>query len=88
MSVNLELFFAEQFGNHIHHIFIFTFVVLLFLKLFDFFAQAPIEYKWFSNGAMDKTLTSTTTMGQSGHGSNGNEDVLSSLRSYPGHWVL
>ena len=47
-----------------------------------FFAKGPIEYEYFFNRSIwpiNRTVTGTTTPGQSGTRSNGNEGELNTL---------
>ena len=67
---------VKRLWKNIHCIFIFTLLALLFL--IRIFAHGPIEYKWFLNSFLwliNGNLKWTTTPGQSGPGSKGNERV-------------
>ena len=61
-------------GEGIHCMFIFTFLGSCFLKGSSNIVLSNIIFKqiWLIDG----TLTGTITLGQSGHGNNGNEGVL------------
>ena len=89
MSMRLGLFYAERLGNRIHCTFISTFC--LYVVIFEefylfgwglFFAQGQSEYELFLNKSVwsiNEKLIGTTTLGQSGPGSNEHEMVLHTL---------
>ena len=91
----LQLFYAQMLGNHNMYIFWFTFLYSCFLRFFytqSYQIQIIDRSIWPING----TITDTTSPGQSGFGSKGNEEVLQnwsftimySLVSYSGHLLF
>ena len=80
----VRLFCAKKLKNCIHCMFIYTFV-----SKEVFFAHGPTEYELFLNRSIrpiDRSITDTTNLDQSGTGSNENERVHSrSLKLEPYH---
>ena len=76
MSNHHVLLYALWFGNRIHYTYTLK-IFVLFLKIY--FTHGSIEYELFKKKSIwpiDESLIGTTTTGQSGPGSNGNEVVL------------
>ena len=75
----LQSFYAERLGNHIHHTCIFAFLcTLMFLHMFKTYLYLIVTSIW----PIDRTLTGTTTPGQHGPASNGNEVKLHTIQSW------
>ena len=72
MAVCLRLFYAERLGNHIHYTFIFFCSFLSGIFAHNLNTNSFQTFIWLIN----ETLKGTTTLGQSGSQSNGNEGVL------------
>ena len=73
ISTHLGVFYANRLGHHVHCTFIFTsFINLVFKR---FFAHSLIKWNYFKRDLYE-TLTSVTTMDQSGSWSNKNDEVL------------
>ena len=78
MSTCLELFYTQRLRNHIW--------IYIFLKKLSF---PPLRHSQIYLTLIDETLTSTTTLNQSGPGSNGNERVVHTPTDLePHHQIL